>query len=224
MLKHVGKHNDRKIALLWREVPNEGHMCLLVYSDLLPRLMHDEIMKTLESAAGQAAENLADALWRNIMADGRNTLEVLHREGFIKKVSTNQVIITPNAKSHVRLDELNTILNEMQSGQEAVKRMAELDASVGMTGKKRRASEPREVGMPRDSRSQPAQVPLTEATVSDILSDTDIAKQRVDQAEKMRANAQQLLAEAERLMAEAAEFDPTLKTKPNAKKKSVQAH
>lgn len=223
MLKHVGKHNDRKIALLWREVPNEGHMCLLVYSDLLPRLVHDEIMKVLESAAGQAAENLADALWRNIMADGRNTLEVLHREGFIKKVATNQVIVTPNAKSHVRLDELNTILNEMKTGEDAVKRMADLDASAGMTGKKRRASEPKEVGVPRDSRSQPAEVPLTES-VSDILSDADLAKQRVEQAEKMRANAQQLLAEAERLMAEAAEFNPKLKTKPNAKKKSIQAH
>jgi hypothetical protein len=198
-------------------------MCLLVYSDLLPRLVHDEIMKTLESAAGQAAENLADALWRNVMADGRNTLEVLHREAFIKKVATNQVIITPNAKSTVRLDELNTILNEMNSGQDAIKRMAELDASAGMTGKKRRAPEPREVGMPRDSRSQPAEVPLTES-VSDILSDAELAKQRVEQADKMRANAQQLLAEAERLMAEAAEFNPKLKTKPNAKKKSVQAH
>lgn len=223
MLKHVGKHNDRKIALLWREVPNEDHMCLVVYSDLLPRLIHDEIMKVLESASGQAAENLADALWRNVMADGRNTLEALHREGFIKKVPTNQVIVTPNAKSSVRLDELNTILNEMKSGEDAVKRMADLDASAGMTGKKRRAPEPREVGMPRDSRGQPVQVPLTEAADA-ILSDADLAKQRFDQAEKMRANAQQLLAEAERLMAEAAEFDPKLKTKPNAKKKSVQTH
>ena len=180
-------------------------------------------MKVLESASGQAAENLADALWRNVMADGRNTLEALHREGFIKKVPTNQVIVTPNAKSSVRLDELNTILNEMKSGEDAVKRMADLDASAGMTGKKRRAPEPREVGMPRDSRGQPAQVPLTEAADA-ILSDADLAKQRFDQAEKMRANAQQLLAEAERLMAEAAEFDPKLKTKPNAKKKSVQAH
>lgn len=223
MLKHVGKHNDRKIALLWREVPNESHMCLLVYSDLLPRLVHDEIMKVLESPAGQAAENLADALWRNVMADGRNTLEALHREQFIKKVPTNQVIITPNVKSNVRLDELNTILNEMKSGEEAVKRMAELDSSAGMSGKKRREPETREVGMPRDSRGKPAEVPLTDLP-SSILSDTDLAQQRVDQAAKMRANAEQLLAEAERLMAEAAEFNPKLKAKTNAKKKSVQAH
>ena len=38
MAKHVGKHNDRKVVILFREVPDEGHMCLVIYSDLLPRM------------------------------------------------------------------------------------------------------------------------------------------------------------------------------------------
>ena len=54
-MKHVGKHGDRKICILFRQVPGEDHMCLLVYSDLLPRMIHDEIMKVLESAVGQQA-------------------------------------------------------------------------------------------------------------------------------------------------------------------------
>ena len=222
MLKHVGKHNDRKVALLFRQVPNEDHMCLLVYSDLLPRLVHDEIMKTIESPVGQQAENLADALFRNIMADGRNTLEVLHREQFIKKVPTNQVIMTPTTKSNVRLDELNTILNEMSKGAEAVQRMAELDAGAGMSGKvsNARRGEGREVGVPRNSRSQPASV----APGLDMLTDDVLAGQRLEQAEKMKASAQQLLAEAERLMGEAQSLDPSLKPKTNAKKKAVKAN
>ena len=120
MLKHVAKHNDKKAVILFREVPNEGHMCLVAYSDLLPRLMHDEIMKVLESQVGQNAENLADALFRNIMPDGQNTLQTLHVNGMIQKVPCNQVIVQANAKSSVRLDELNDILNEMAKGQEAV--------------------------------------------------------------------------------------------------------
>jgi hypothetical protein len=218
MLKHVGKHNDRKIALLFRQVPNEDHMCLLVYSDLLPRLVHDEIMKVIESAVGQQAENLADALFRNVMADGRNTLEVLHRESYIKKVPTNQVIMTPTTKSNVRLDELNTILTEMAKGADAVQRMAELDASAGMSGKvNRNRGEGREVGVPRNSRSQPATV----APSVDILTDDVLASQRLEQAEKMKASAQQLLAEAERLMGEAQSLDPSLKPKTNATKKKA---
>ena len=127
MLKHVVKHNNRKAALLYRQVPGEDHMCLLVYSDLLPRMIHDEIMKVLESPVGQQANDLADALFRNIMPDGQNTLQTLHVNGMIQKVPCNQVIVQANAKSSVRLDELNDILNEMAKGQEAVQKLAELE-------------------------------------------------------------------------------------------------
>jgi len=226
MLKHVAKHNDKKTVLLFREVPGDDHMCLVAYSDLLPRLVHDEIMKVLESPSGQAAENFADALFRNIMADGRNTLEVLHREGFIKKVPTNQVVVTPGGKSNVRLDELNTILNEMKQGEDAIKKMAELDAGAGMSGKmnKNRKIEPREVGVPNNSRSKPVNVPANEA-----LTDLDLAQQRLDQAERMRESAKQLLAEAARLAEEAAGMTlstaPTPKAKrTNVKKAKVQAN
>jgi hypothetical protein len=215
MLKHVGKHNDRRAVILFREVPGDTHMCLVAYPELLPRLVHDEIMRVLESASGQQAENLADALFRNIMADGRNTLEVLHKEGFIKKVPTNQVIVQANAKSNVRLDELNSILTEMKQGQDAVQRLAELDSGAGMTGK--RKAEPREVGAPANSRATPATVPQDA-----VLTDDDLAAQRITQAEKMKESAAQLLAEAERLMAEAAELNPGLKV--NGKKTKVKAH
>ena len=94
MIKHVGKHNSKKIVLLWRKVPNEGHMALVLYSDTLPRMIHDEVMKALESPVGQNAKDFSDVLFRTIMADGRNCLEVLHREGFIKKVPASQVLIT----------------------------------------------------------------------------------------------------------------------------------
>jgi hypothetical protein len=217
MIKHIGKHNDRKIVVLYRQVPGEDHMCLVAYSDLLPRLIHDELMKTLESPAGQTAKDFADPLFRTIMADGRNCLETMHREGFIKKVPTNQVIITPNAKSTVRLDELNSIMNEMATGEEAIKRLSELDAGAGMTGKQR-APEPREVGVPANSRSIPAEV-------TDVLTDDVLAAQRMEQAQKMKASAQQLLEEAERLMQEAVSFNPKLKkTSSNAKKKVVKAN
>ena len=90
MLKHIGRHGDRKVAVLFREVPNEDHMCLVVYPETLPTHIHDSIMKTLESAVGQQAPNLAEALHRNLLPDGRPQLEALHKEGMIKKVPTNR--------------------------------------------------------------------------------------------------------------------------------------
>ncbi len=210
MVKHVGKHNDRKVVILFREVPDETHMCLLVYSDVLPRLIHDELMRAVESAAGQTAKEISEVLHRTYMADGRVLLTVLHQEGMIKKVAASQVLVTPNSKSSVRLDELNGILNEMAKGEEAVKRLQEIDSSRGMTGKKRQA-EPREVGMPANSRAN-AQVEgnmSAEQLIAGVLSDADLAQQRLTQAEQMRKNAEQMLAEAARLESEANSLNPS---------------
>lgn len=210
MLKHVGKHNNRKIVLLFREVPGEDHMCLVSYSDGLPSMIHDEVMKVLESAAGQQSANLSDALFRHIMPNGENTLESMHNRGLIKKVQTNQVLITPNAASSVRLDELNKILNEMTSGQDAVKRLAEIDAAkdyhAGKTTKPKRG---RDVGEPAAT-----------STTASLLSDADLAQQRRKQAENMKADAARLLQEAEALMAEAVKLDP--KANDTTKKKKTR--
>lgn len=210
-MKHVGKHGDRKVVILFREVPDEGHMCLVVYSDVLPRLIHDELMRAVESDAGQAAKEISEVLHRTVMADGRALLTVLHREGMIKKVPTNQVLVTPNAKSNVRLDELNSILNEMAKGEEAIKRMAEIDANRGMTGRKAQKAEPREVGMPANSRANaPVEGNVSaEQFVTGVLTDADLAKQRLDQAAAMKKNAEAMLAEAARLESEAQQLNGT---------------
>jgi hypothetical protein len=226
MMKHVGKHNNQRIVILFRKVPNEDHMCLLVYSELLPRLYHDEVMKALESPIGQNAKEFSDVLFRTTMADGQNCLESLHRAGLIKKVPTSQVLVTPTASSSVRLDELNSILDEMSKGEEAIAKLAEIDADRGMTGKKRPA-ELREVGQPPNSRAR-AQVEGTMSagefvSTTDILDDSTLATQRLAQATKMKAEAQSLLVEAARLEQEAAQLIPTPVTnvKPKASKKTA---
>lgn len=232
MIKHVGKHNGKKIVLLWRRVPNENHMALVAYSDTLPRLIHDELMKQLESPIGQEAKELSDVLFRTVMADGRNALEVMHKEGFIKKVPTSQVLITPTAKSSVRLDELNDILDEMEKGEEAIKRLQDIDSNAGMQTKKRKAGG-REVGMPPNNTSVSRtniDVDATDSAAAYLkgaLSDTDLASQRLSQAESFKKQAEQLLAEAKRLETEAKQLAPakngTTKTKKTTTAKKQAA-
>jgi hypothetical protein len=223
MIKHVGKHNGKRIVLLWRRVPNEGHMALVLYSDTLPRLIHDEVMRQLESPVGQNAKELSDVLFRTTMADGRNALEVLHREGFIKKVPTSQVLITPTSKSTVRLDELNDILDEMEKGEEAVKRLADIDKNAGLQTKKR-VREGREVGMPPNNQSLSrtnVDVNATDSAAAYLkgaLTDDDLATQRISQAEQMKRQAEQLLAEAKRLEQEANDLSPANVKTTRAKK------
>jgi hypothetical protein len=220
MIKHVGKHNNKRVVVLFKTVPGEDHMCLVLYPEVLPKHIHDDVMKALESEAGQQAKEFSDYLFRYTLSDGNNALETLHKEGMIKKVPTNQVIITPNAKSTVRLDELNGILLKLDQGEEAIKELAELDAAAGLSGKRRvRERDLGEVRAPKESRSQPAEV-NTSVNMSDVLSDEDLAKQRLVQAKRMQDEAKALLAEAQRLEKEANDLGGVVKENAIKSKKS----
>ena len=196
-LRHVGKHGDRKVAVIFREVPGEAHMCLVTYTELLNQHIHDPMMKCIESDIGQNSKNLADALNRSFTKDGRPILQVLHAEGQLKKVQTGQIIMTPAPNTKIKLDELNRILDEMDQGEAAVKRMAELDKSMGL-------QDPKDVARRMRGPDAGATSPANGA-----LGDTQIADNLRQQAAKMSAEAKGLLAEAERLNAEAASMDGT---------------
>ena len=199
--RHVGKHGDRKVAVVFREVPGEPHMCLVTYTETINKNIHDSLIKCIESDIGQNSENLADALNRSYTQDGRPILQVLHSESQLKKVN-----------------ELNKILDEMKLGEDAVKRMAELDQSRGL-------QDPADVA--RRMRGQQGKQPPVVAPSGDALGDASLAKQRIEQAQKMEREAKGLLAEALRLTTEAQTLDPSLAPKPvkvsKAKKAAVVA-
>jgi hypothetical protein len=200
MIKHIGKHGDRKVAIVFREVPGEEHMALVVYPETLPISFHDAIMKVIESPVGQQADNLGDALFRSLLSDGRPMLQTLHVEGMIKKVQAKQVTVTPGGNSTVNLDEMNGIIRKMKLGEDAIREMAELDANKGYTGKARRRDDyGREVGAPIPQRM--AEVAGSDAAKA--LDDQAIAQDRMKQAQRMEAEARGLLAESARLKAEA---------------------
>lgn len=203
-LKHVGKVGERNVAILYRQVPNEEHMCLVIHPDVLPAHWHDAIMKVLESPVGQQAEELADALHRNLLPDGRNILETLHFERMIKKVRTADVIVTPLPNTKIRLDELNKMLNEMKLGDAAIKRLAENDATRGLVDAptKRAAEEAFKAG-----RQEAVQSPQGGA-----LSDRDIAANMVSQAKRMEIEAKGMIAEAARMKKEAERLVPNVES------------
>ena len=203
-MKHIGRHGDRKIAVLFRQVPNEDHMCLVIYPDTLPAPWEAAIMKVLESDVGQQAENFAEALHRSLLPDGRVILDTLHREQMIKKIRTADVTITPRPDSHIRLDELNKMLNEMKQGEEAIKRLAENDAAQGLVDPSvKRAAE-----AAFKNRQAPAQQPVQAA--DSALSDRALAQNMLNQALRMESEAKGLIAEAARMKKQAENMDPTV--------------
>jgi hypothetical protein len=212
-LRHIGKVGDRKVAIVFREVPNEPHMCLVVYTELLNMHIHDPLMACIESDIGQNSQNLAEAINRSYTKDGKIILQVLHSQSLLKKIQTSQVVVTPSPNTFIRLDELNKILDEMEQGESAIKRLAELDASRGM-------QTPADVARRmRDAKSTPPVV----ATQDGLLGDNILANNLRQQATKMEVEAKGLLAESARLMKEAAEMDPVkaVVEKAPAKKKAA---
>jgi len=197
-LRHVGKIGDRKVAIVFREVPNEPHMALAVYTQTLNQHIHDPLMKCIESDIWQNSENLADALNRTHTNDGKIILQVLHKEGLLKKVQTSQVVMTPNTKTNIKLEELNKMLNEMQQGEEAVKRMAEIDDSRGMQSSAEVARRMRN----KDAQTTPPPKGI-QAASNDVLGDSVLANNLLSQARRMEAEAKGLLAESARLQQEA---------------------
>ena len=215
MLKHIGRHGDRKVAILFREVPGEEHMCLVVYPETMPTHIHNSIMQTLESPAGQAATNLSEVLHRNLLPDGRPQLEAMHREGMIKKISTNQVIVTPTAQSSVKLDEMNKIIREMEQGGEALKRLQELDASAGMVDPAQKRKAEAEFKRSQERAAQDTRTPYVPPLVSSdgALDDKTLAANMLAQAKRMEIEAKGMIAEAARMKKEAQHLNPSVNAK-----------
>jgi hypothetical protein len=213
-MKHVGRHGDRKVCIMFRQVPGEEHMALIIYPETLPAHWQQSVQAVLESDVAQQAEELADALHRNFLPDGRPILETLHQERMIKKVRTGDIIVTPTAQSNIRLDELNKMLNEMKLGEAAIKKMADNDASRGMVAPEVKRKAEAEY---KAKQSQPVQAASQfQASQDGALSDRDIAANMLAQAKKMEAEAKQLVAEAGRMKKEAQKMDPRVVAKEAA--------
>lgn len=206
-LKHVGKHGDRKVAVIFRQIPGEEHMCLVVYTELLNQNIHDPLITCIESDQGQASENLGDALNRSYTKDGQIILQMVHREGMMKKVQTSQIVMTPRPNQSVRLNELNTILNEMSKGEDAVRKLADIDASRGL-------QDPKDVSRRKRERAE-LNNPAPVTTAQGLLDNSVLANNLRSQAAKMESEARGLMSESSRLLQEAAQLEGV---KPSVKK------
>ena len=210
MIKHVGRQGDKKVVVVFREVPEEEHMALVVYPDQLQQTLHDDLMNAIQSVKGQEAKDLGNALHGIVGTNGQTILNTIHSERFMKKVRTQDISMVPAPNNPgVRLDELNKIIRDLDTGSEAAGKLAELDANAGLA----------------DPQKKAAGVAASAAAMGNtgVLSDEAIAQNLVQQAEQMRAQMATLEAEAARLMEEAQSLNPSLKPKAKRGRKPAKA-
>jgi len=202
MIKHVGKHGEKRVAVVFREIPGEEHMALVTYPDQLQQNTHDDLMNAIQSTKGQEARNLGEALHGITGTNGATILNTLHSNGFMKKVRTQDIIMIPQPNNPgVRLDEINRIINDLDTGSEAAQKLATMDAQAGMADPDKRAA------------GIQAAAAIAGGTGAGVLSDEVIANGLVEQANQMTAQMESLQAEVTRLMEEAQALNPELAVK-----------
>jgi hypothetical protein len=186
MLKHVGRmaNNKRKVIVAYKVVPGEAENCIVVTTENLMAEEHDSLMKLVESPAGQEAEDLATAMQRSVLPDGRNMLAAFHTTGKMVKVPTEKVEMTPTNKTVILLSELNEAIAQQRG------------VTVEDLAVKGRSTS--------TQTTAPTKEVVEDTVDSGVLTDEQLAAQ-------YRSDADRLFKEAKRLREQAEELAPTKK-------------
>ena len=208
-LKHVGQvaNTGLKCIVVFRHIYDEnGNVqepdnCLIVETERLPDMEHDDIVRVVESPSGQEADEFYQIAHRSMFADGINMLVKLNNRGYLKKYPTNQILMTPNSHTSVPLNEINEIIRKQKTG------MSEADIANSMVDD---TDSP-----PRTATSLSPSQTIDQAvnTGEQAMDDTALAQTMLEQAKTYEA-------EVTRLREEAYAMAPDLKPKrgrPKAK-------
>jgi len=208
-VKHVGQvaNTGLKCIVVFREIYDErGNVtdpnhCLIVETERLPDMEHDDIVRVVESPTAQEAQEFYNVAHRNMFSDGINMLVKLNKRGWLKKYPTDQILMTPNSSTSIKLSEINEIVRKQKSG------MSENDITNSMVDDTDSA--------PRTATSLSPSQTIDQAvnTGEQAMDDTALAQTMLDQATTYEA-------EVTRLREEAYAMAPDLKPKrgrPKAK-------
>jgi len=184
-IKHVGrlKNKNAKVAVAYRTIPGDSTSAVVIETTKLDELDHDALMKVIESPTGQSAFELHEVLQRNTTPDGQNMLLKFHNSGFMTKVATKDVNMTPNPNTSIQLDELNKMIADQRG-------ISVDDLAVKPSATTVASAQAANINV---SKEQP-------------LTDEQLAT-------RMRSDADRLYKEAARLRKEAEDLSPTKKSK-----------
>jgi hypothetical protein len=113
-LKHIGrvKATNKKCIIVFRTLPGDAFNCLIAPTENLPDSYHDALINLVESPSGQNASEFGEVMARSNFPDGSIMLAALHTQQRLIKVSTDQIVVTPNGVMNLPLSELNQIIAE----------------------------------------------------------------------------------------------------------------
>jgi hypothetical protein len=188
-LKHVGRviGTGKKCIVAYRTLPGDAYNCLIVPTENLSDSYHDAIISLVESNAGQASYEFAEALARTNFPDGYVMLTALHSQNKLIKISTDQIEMLPTHTVSIRLSELNQIIAEQ------------------------RGTTVDELSLKSPTKIEPPQETTTETKVEEPKSALVELLTPEQKAKHFRSEADRLSKEAASLRRQAEELVPTTK-------------
>jgi hypothetical protein len=214
-LKHIGrtKNTGVKLLVVFRTLPGESNMALVLPVANLSDSYHDSIMTLVETEQAQDAFEFGEIMFTRTFPDGRPMLQALQADGRLQKIPTDTIIMTPTTQDQVELSQLNILIAEQ-------KNCAVDDLYTFVSGAPKKSDAVvQDVASVKDltlnvDTDIPAPV-RAQAANTEALSDKDIAK-------SYRSQADAMYKEAAKLRKEADELDPPQK-KPTKVKESANA-
>ena len=208
-LKHIGRINNTgvKVLVVFRTLPGESNMALVLPVTQLSDSYHDSIMTMVETDQCQEAYELGEMMFIRTFPDGRPMLQAMQADGRLHKVATDTVTMTPTTNDTVLLSSLNTLIAEQKNCAvddlyTFVKGAPKVKTEVTPAAEVKDIAPAVDTDIPAPVRAQ--------AAADTVLTDKDIAK-------SYRSQADAMYKEAARLRKEAEELDPTVKKTTKAK-------
>ena len=194
-LKHVGKikNSGSKVLVVFRTLPGESNMALVVQTAPMPDQYHNSIIDLVDSDTGQDAWEFGEILFARPFPDGRPMLQALQADNRLNKISTDNIIMTPTPNTEILLSDLNALIAEQ-------KNCAIDDLCTFVKGAPAKNSTEKKV----------EENVSAAASSNEVLTDRDIAR-------NYRSQADAMYKEAARLRKQADDLDPPAKKAAKAK-------
>lgn len=201
-LKHIGKIKNTgvKVLVVFRTLPGESNMCLVLPVANLPDQYHDSIMTLVETDQAQESFEFGEIMHIRPFPDGRPMLVAMQQDNRLQKVATDSVTMTPTPNTGVALSDLNVMIAEQKNCS-----IDDLYTFVkGAPSKKSDQSEKKTTSANSKVQETTPAPSRAQATENSVLTDKDLAK-------SYRSQADSLYKEAARLRKEADTLDPVIK-------------
>jgi hypothetical protein len=198
-LKHIGrmKNTGAKLLVVFRTLPGEANMALVLPVANLSDSYHDSIMTVVETDQAQDAFEFGEIMFTRTFPDGRPMLQAMQADNRLQKVPTDLVVMTPNTQDSIDLHQLNALIAEQ-------KNCAVDDLYTFVSGAPKKSDAVVEDIAkvtdlaPNVDPDVPAPV-RAQAASNEVLTDKDIAKSYRSQADALYKEAAQLRKQADEL-------------------------